>query len=324
MGVARDQREKDECLSGLKAVPGDARRKYSAELVSSREDSRPSWQHYPQDWMADNALRSVSLAARGLWMDMLCIAWQSPIRGKLLYMRSDNKSLQQMDNKMIARLVGAEVAEVAALLEELAAAGVYSVDDDGVIYSRRQLRECTLSEKRAAAGRIGMARRWANKEGANRNNDNPSSSTSSSTSKSNTKPIPKGLSNERGGDVTSIGSALGSGFGDFKAAEDGAKKGLWRRVAKIQPKGPWLEWWRELLPRIWEHGEALTELYDAVKHVEDSLSEELREAKGIGAAEAPDRLLVSKALELCRRHKVAWPAFPAQRTPKRAKSRTSH
>ena len=36
-----------------------------------------------QDWQADHALRSCSLAARGLWMEVLCIASAGTPRGHL-------------------------------------------------------------------------------------------------------------------------------------------------------------------------------------------------------------------------------------------------
>ncbi len=41
----------------------------------------PSFQFYPGDWMKDPSLRSVSLEARGLWMDMLCLLFESVRRG---------------------------------------------------------------------------------------------------------------------------------------------------------------------------------------------------------------------------------------------------
>ena len=37
----------------------------------------PSFQFYPGDWMKDPGLRSVSLEARGLWIDMLCLLFES-------------------------------------------------------------------------------------------------------------------------------------------------------------------------------------------------------------------------------------------------------
>lgn len=71
-----------------------------------------------------------------------------------------------------------------------------------------------------------------------------------------------------------------------------------------------MEWWRALLPLVWSHDEALSDIYDAVKHVEDSTNEVTRQAKGHGVPEAPDRLLVAKAKAACKKHGIRWPNFP--------------
>jgi hypothetical protein len=39
--------------------------------------NRPSLQFYPADWMANRNLRRCSLAARGAWMDVLCVLHDS-------------------------------------------------------------------------------------------------------------------------------------------------------------------------------------------------------------------------------------------------------
>ena len=39
---------------------------------------------YPSDWRADPALRMCSIAARGLWMEMLCVMHEATPRGSLL------------------------------------------------------------------------------------------------------------------------------------------------------------------------------------------------------------------------------------------------
>ena len=36
---------------------------------SNKPDARPSFQFYPDDWLADAGLRMGSFAARGLWID---------------------------------------------------------------------------------------------------------------------------------------------------------------------------------------------------------------------------------------------------------------
>ena len=37
----------------------------------------PSFQFYPDDWISDPALRRVNLAARGLWLEILCEMWKN-------------------------------------------------------------------------------------------------------------------------------------------------------------------------------------------------------------------------------------------------------
>jgi hypothetical protein len=44
----------------------------------------PWMKFYPADWRADPALRMCSLAARGLWMEILSIMHEADPRGSLL------------------------------------------------------------------------------------------------------------------------------------------------------------------------------------------------------------------------------------------------
>ena len=43
----------------------------------------PYMQFYPDQWMTEAGLRACSLAARGLWMDLLCHMWKATERGVL-------------------------------------------------------------------------------------------------------------------------------------------------------------------------------------------------------------------------------------------------
>ena len=44
----------------------------------------PSFQFYPGDWMKDPALAICSAGARGVWMDVMCLMFESPKRGYLI------------------------------------------------------------------------------------------------------------------------------------------------------------------------------------------------------------------------------------------------
>jgi hypothetical protein len=103
-----------------------------------------------QDWQADQALRSCSIAARGLWMDMLCIAHNGTPRGHVTI------NGQPVMPKRLAILAGIGEKECAKLLAELEEAGVFSRTDAGVIYSRRMVRDT----EQADVGREAVGKRW--------------------------------------------------------------------------------------------------------------------------------------------------------------------
>ncbi len=110
----------------------------------------PWLQFYPNDWLADPAVRSCSVAARGLWMDMLSLMHLSARRGYLLAATGTPLTPEQL-----ARLTGCSAEEVSRLLAELRTSGVFSCTDDGVIFSRRMVRDESKREKCADAGRKG-------------------------------------------------------------------------------------------------------------------------------------------------------------------------
>ena len=105
--------------------------------------SNPWLKFYPRDWRGDQALRLVSLAARGLWIEMLCVMHEAAPYGHLLVGGA------AVDEAALARVVGAGVEEVRALLVELRAAGVLRTTRSGVVFSKRM----TADHKRSVAGK---------------------------------------------------------------------------------------------------------------------------------------------------------------------------
>jgi hypothetical protein len=104
---------------------------------------------YPADWRADPALRMCSLAARGLWMEMLSLMHEADPRGSLLINGS------KIATKQLASLCGATLRETIALIAELEAAGVFSRAEDGAIFSRRMKRDGEKAERDKANGKTG-------------------------------------------------------------------------------------------------------------------------------------------------------------------------
>lgn len=110
---------------------------------------RPAFQFYPADWRKDAALQSCSLAAQGLWVNMLCIAHECDPYGHLVI------NGKPMNAAQIGRLVGVGPGECGSLLDELLDAGVVSMADDGAFFSRRMVRDEEIRNRRAAGGEKG-------------------------------------------------------------------------------------------------------------------------------------------------------------------------
>lgn len=107
---------------------------------------RPAFQFYPGDWLRDAHLRTCSLEARGLWIDMLALMHQAEPYGHLVF---NGKAATPLT---LSRMVGATPRDTARLVKELDDAGVFSRDEQGVIYSRRMVRDELLRNARAAGG----------------------------------------------------------------------------------------------------------------------------------------------------------------------------
>ena len=110
---------------------------------------RPWLKWYPRDWAADACLRSCSLAARGLWIEMLGLAHRGDPYGHVTI------NGHAPDNTQIAAVVGSTSKVVTAALAELEAVGVFSRTESGVVYSRRMVRD----GRRSADGLEAIQRR---------------------------------------------------------------------------------------------------------------------------------------------------------------------
>ncbi len=159
----------------------------------------PSFQFYPGDWMKDPALRSVSLEARGLWIDMLCLLFESGRRGYLQH--ATGKPVQE---EQLARMTGCSARQVSRLSQELENSGVFSRTEHDTIYSRRMVKDEQVRQVRSSAGKLGgnpqiagktvdfcLSKNQANPNHRSNQNGGFSSSTSSSSSASeDNTPLP--------------------------------------------------------------------------------------------------------------------------------------
>lgn len=143
---------------------------------------RPAFQFYPADWRKDPALSACSLAARGLWIELMCIAHEGGTYGVL------SINGRPMAPAQIARMVGESPASIVRLLTELEDAGVFSRDEQGCIFSRRMVKDEHVRNVRADAGRLGGNPNLLKQSSKQKGNlDPPPSSSSSSSSSSSEK-----------------------------------------------------------------------------------------------------------------------------------------
>lgn len=112
-------------------------------------DKRPAFQFYPGDWLRDTALRSVSIAARGLWMDLICLMHDGQPYGHLAV------NFNPIPECRLAGMVGLTVETFRPLLAELMNAGIPGATPDGVLYSRRMVKDERIRAVRSRAGKAG-------------------------------------------------------------------------------------------------------------------------------------------------------------------------
>lgn len=110
---------------------------------------RPWMKFYPQDWRADERLRNCTLAARGLWLELIALMHRSERYGYLLI------NGKPPGERALAIQAGASIDEVQSALAELEGEGVFSRDLEGTIFSRRMLRDDEKHRKASNFGKRG-------------------------------------------------------------------------------------------------------------------------------------------------------------------------
>lgn len=111
---------------------------------------RHRWMKFwPQDWENDECLRVCSLGARGLWIAMLCLMHRADPYGHLLV------NGRAPSPKKLAAIIGGTEKEITGCLQELEEEGVFDRLPNGVIFSRRMVRDKIKSDEGREHGRSG-------------------------------------------------------------------------------------------------------------------------------------------------------------------------
>ena len=117
--------------------------------MAGEKIKRPAFQFYPADWRKDLELQSCSIAARGLWHELMCLMHEAEPYGHLTL------NGKAMTEKQAATACSVTPRQYRDLFAELQIAGVPGVTDDGVIFSRRMVRDEVVRTARAEGGKAG-------------------------------------------------------------------------------------------------------------------------------------------------------------------------
>lgn len=119
------------------------------DQAEGERKKRPASQYYWGDWWKDKGLHSCSLTARGLWHEMNCLMHEGEPYGHLT-LNGRAMSVAQLANQ--CRISAPQCSK---LLRELEDAGVPSKTPEGIIFSRRMVRDEAVRNSRAAGGKEG-------------------------------------------------------------------------------------------------------------------------------------------------------------------------
>ncbi len=112
-------------------------------------EKRPAFQFYPADWRKDLELQSCSIAARGLWHEMMCVMHEAVPYGHLVL---NGKPMTDIQAATACRVTPQAYR---SLIAELKAAGVPGETPEGMIFSRRMVRDEETRNARAEGGKAG-------------------------------------------------------------------------------------------------------------------------------------------------------------------------
>lgn len=118
----------------------------------------------------------MSVGARGLWIDLICLMAKSERTGYLQVNGGVNPTLKQ-----VGKLVALTEDEIEPLISELVEAGVCSIEEEtGIVYSRRMVRDRAVYEQACEFGKRGGNPKLKGVKGRVKANQQPSLASSTS------------------------------------------------------------------------------------------------------------------------------------------------
>ena len=112
-------------------------------------NAMPFVKWHGRDWLGDPLLRMVSPEVRGVWIDLLCAMMNAEPYGHLAV------NGNPMTDEQAARLIGIDIGTYKGILSEIEGSGISSRNDDGLLFSRRLVRDYDKFTTASKFGKMG-------------------------------------------------------------------------------------------------------------------------------------------------------------------------
>jgi hypothetical protein len=295
---------------------------------TSRKHDNLRWMKFwPGDWRTDDALASCSAAARGVWIELLCLMWTAPVRGVL-----------PNEPRRLARLARVAPEEMEQALEELSAARVFSSGDSvsetlpaDAIVSRRMWREWHRTVQAREAGRRGGVATGPTKaRPGNRNaarkpkkkQPEPAEQTPAPAAHAGEQAAPAAPAGEQA--VSELIDSVLSAAAAEQAAQPARGNGLTARqrrwveeqaqeLAALKEGGAeaWEPWFTECVRRYVTAGGSPAAVEEILKTINTARDPDKRHRLDVGIFEQPGRWATKQLTGLLKAHRLKWPQFPS-------------
>lgn len=120
----------------------------------AKKKDLPAMPFYFGDWRKAPEIRALDLDVRMIWFEMLGFMWESTERG---YLTINGKSVI---TPVIAKMLGIDITEFEEALKQMEDFDVFSMRNDGAIYSRKMVRDEELRLIKSESGKKGMKSRY--------------------------------------------------------------------------------------------------------------------------------------------------------------------
>lgn len=112
-------------------------------------NTMPYVKWHGRDWLGDPLLRMITPEVRGVWIDLLCAMMEADPYGHLAV------NGKPMSDEQAARLIGTDIGTYKGCLKVIEESGISSRTADGLLYSRRLVRDHELFLCASNSGRKG-------------------------------------------------------------------------------------------------------------------------------------------------------------------------